>query len=234
MTQFSVIIPTRDRTDYLQEAIASVLLQTVTDIEIIIVNDGQTPARHQPDPRIVVLENAERGPVPARNLGVSIARGDNIAFLDDDDRWIDPDFLSKSLAYLTTGAALTFGDGVMLFPGDEHAQHFARDADAKSLEHDNTILISAVCYHRSLHEMLGRFDESLPYYWDWDWYVRVARAGYTLRRIASPVVDIRIHSRNMSGESNVSPRAQNLRAFAEKHGLGELTLKNHASFAERI
>ncbi len=231
MPLFSVIIPTRNRDEYIGEAVGSVLKQSLEDFEILIVNDGSHAVPDFGDRRVSVLDNWERGPVPARNLGVERAQGRFIAFLDDDDTWIDRDFLNLSAELLTSTAALTFGDGIMLFPGEERPRRFARDADAKSLEVDNTILISAVCYHRNLHRALGWFDESLPYYWDWDWYLRVARAGYLLGRIAHPVVDIRIHANNMSGESHAALRAANLRKFARKHDLGALKLKNHASFA---
>jgi glycosyltransferase involved in cell wall biosynthesis len=232
MPAFSVIIPTRDRPHFLKEAVTSVLSQSISDIEIIIVNDGADSILDFDDTRIRILDNEQRGPVRARNLGVTNATGLFIAFLDDDDRWISEDFLKESAVRLADDAALTFGDGIMQFPGESMPRDFAHDADAKSLAKDNTILISAVCYHRSLHNTLGMFDETLPYYWDWDWYLRIARSGQKLARINHPVVDIRIHPQNMSGDSNTKLRQENLSAFAAKHGIGPLALKNHASFAE--
>jgi glycosyltransferase involved in cell wall biosynthesis len=158
---------------------------------------------------------------------VARAQGDVIAFLDDDDWWTDRDYLSLASRAFGNGAALCFGDGIMAFEDGREQASFAFDADAKSLERDNTILISAVTYRRSLHDSLGPFDESLPFYWDWDWYLRVARAGSSLVHLARPVVAIRVHARNMSGDTLERQRRENLDRFSAKHGLPPLILKNH-------
>lgn len=229
MVSFSVVIPTRNRTAFLRQAIASVLAQTHAAKEIIVVDDGVGAAVALKDtsPLVRVLDNRERGPVPARNLGVAQAQGDVIAFLDDDDWWTDRDYLSVATQAFGNGATLCFGDGVMAFEDGREEASFAFDADAKSLERDNTILISAVTYRRSLHDSLGPFDESLPFYWDWDWYLRVARAGWPLVHLARPVVAIRVHARNMSGDTLERQRRENLDRFSAKHGLPPLILKNH-------
>ncbi len=230
MPLVSVIIPTRDRPRYLPEAIASVLHQDFGDFELIVVNDGEALAPLPPDRRIRHLENARRGAVAARNLGVDNARGGIIAFLDDDDRWVDHSYLATASGLVSAGADFVYGDGLMQFPNEPSPRGFSRSATAASLARDNTILVSAVSYRRALHESLGGFDPALPYYWDWDWYLRVARCGAVLAHIERPVVDIRIHGQNMSGGTQRAARQGNLDTLAQKHGLGELTLKNHTDF----
>ena len=226
MPHISVIIPTCDRPEFLQDAVNSVLSQTYQDFELLIVNDGSRPIQHFADPRIRILDGKQRGAVPARNLGVQSAQGDVIAFLDDDDVWTARDHLAFAAK---SGADFFFADGLMRFPNGD-SKIFAHDADAKSLELNNTILISAVCYKRSMHAALGAFDEYLPYYWDWDWYLRIARAGATLQRRALPVVDIRVHENNMSGQSNMLARHANLNLFCAKHALENVVLKGHIDF----
>ena len=229
MASVSVVIPTRNRTAFLGQAIESVLSQSHAATEIIVVDDGTGAAAALKDasPLIRVLDNRERGPVPARNFGVARARGDVIAFLDDDDWWTDRDYLAEAAKAFANGAALCFGDGIMAFEDGREEARFAFDADATSLERDNTILISAVTYRRSLHGTLGPFDEALPFYWDWDWYLRVARAGLPLVHLTRPVVAIRVHARNMSGDTLERQRRENLDRFSAKHGLPPLILKNH-------
>ena len=227
---FSVIIPTCNRPHFLAEAIASVLAQQDADFELLIVNDGGALASLPQDGRMRHLENARRGAVAARSLGVAAARGKAIAWLDDDDQWIDRHHLAMAAAALAGGADFTFGDGVMRYEDGSADRSFARDATSASLAQDNTILISAVTYTRALHQRLGPFDAALPYYWDWDWYLRVARSGAPLQRIAKPVVAIRVHTANMSGEAQKQARQDNLSALSHKHGLGELRLKNHTDF----
>ena len=227
--RFSVLIPTCNRPAFLAEAIASVLRQEA-DFELLVINDGDPLQPLPGGSRIRHLENARRGAIAARNFGVAMARGDVVAWLDDDDLWRDAHHLTRANAALRAGAAFTFSDGVMRFADGTPEQPFAQDADAASLARDNTILISGVCYERRLHESLGPFDAALPYYADWDWHLRVARAGHRLARIASPGVVIRTHGRNATASDTLPARQANLAAFSAKHGLGPLTLKTHADF----
>jgi glycosyltransferase involved in cell wall biosynthesis len=227
------IIPTRNRPDYIAESAASVLAQDHSDLELIIVNDGEIAVPDFGDGRVRVLNSGQAGAVPARNLGASQAGGDAIAWLDDDDQWTDKYFLSACAKCLGATSDFVFGDGTLVFP-DGARKAFAKNASPESLMRDNTILISAVCYRRSLHQSLGMFDEALPYYWDWDWYLRVARAEHLMTRLVTPVVDIRIHENNMSGQANAEARAKNLQALRNKHGLPEIRLKSHIDFVDSV
>ena len=88
----SVIIPTFDRATWVGEAIASVLAQTYTHLELIIVDDGS----HDATPQVVqafgqalrYIWQAHAGVSAARNRGVAASRGAFIAFLDSDDLWL--------------------------------------------------------------------------------------------------------------------------------------------------
>jgi glycosyltransferase involved in cell wall biosynthesis len=231
MPMFSVIIPTRNRADYLKSAVASVLQQTLSDFELLIVNDGADVVDAFADGRVRVLDNAQRGAVPARNLGVAEATGHYVAFLDDDDVWCSTVHLENAFAVHSQGVDFYFSDGVMRMP-DGSARNFSHDANVTSLAHDNTILISTVCYARHLHDKLGEFDTALPYYWDWDWYLRVARGGFSLKRNIEAAAEILVHAQNMSGDANIDQRRANLDLLCHKHGLGAIELKNHADFAQ--
>jgi glycosyltransferase involved in cell wall biosynthesis len=228
----SVIIPSRNRPRFLEEAIASVTAQTLRGLDIIVVNDGDESLSGNFAMGLRVIENGQRGPVAARNAGIRSAKHGLIAFLDDDDTWTDTQHLERAADRLSCGADFYFADGYLAF-NDRRRENlsFCFEADTESLERDNTILISAVCYRRSLHDKLGEFDEALPFYWDWDWYLRVARSGARLYRHAFPSAAIRIHDANMSGPDTSESRQANLLAFARKHDLSNLRLKNHLSIA---
>lgn len=109
----SVIMPSYNAAPYLAEAVASVMTQTYPQVELIIIDDGsrdesvaiaQRLVEAHPG-RILLLEQANSGPYPARNLGLSRARGEFIAFLDADDWW-SPDCLVKLHAALTASPAI--------------------------------------------------------------------------------------------------------------------------------
>jgi len=98
----SVVIPTRNRPDLVQRAVRSVLNQTFSDFEIIVVIDGadwQTSQalREIGDPRLRTVELEQTvGGSEARNTGVRAARGEWLALLDDDDEWMS-DKLTKQI-----------------------------------------------------------------------------------------------------------------------------------------
>jgi glycosyltransferase involved in cell wall biosynthesis len=229
----TVIIPTKDRHGFLKQAVESVLAQSLPPLEVIVVDDGQgaAAALTGASPQVRVLDSSGRGPVAARSLGVAEARGDCIAFLDDDDWLTDPRYLQDAATVIAAGADLVFCDGILRFEDGSADEAFAFDADAKSLESNNTILISGVTYRRTMHDVLGGFDQSLPYYWDWDWYLRVARAGYRLAHRQGAAVAIRVHGQNMSGPEQQAKRRENLDRFAAKHQLPHIPLKNHLSLS---
>ena len=231
MCSISVVIPTKGRPHFLKQALESVLAQTHAPKEIIVVDDGVGAAEAvgHLHPSITVLDNRGRGPVPARNMGVAQATGDCICFLDDDDWFIDTTYFARASDAFDRGADFSFCDGVLRFEDGRPELPFAFEADGQSLSRDNTILISGVVYRRNLHAALGAFDESLPL--DWDWYQRIARAGHRLTHIRRPVVAIRVHPQNMSGESLEAQRRTNLDRFSTKHALPPIPLKNHLDIA---
>lgn len=99
----SVVIPTRNRPLLVQRAVKSALGQTLQEIEVIVVIDGTDPATCAElakfnEPRLTVIElPSSGGAAAARNAGVAQARGEWIAFLDDDDEWL-PQKLERQLA----------------------------------------------------------------------------------------------------------------------------------------
>ncbi len=99
----SVIIPVYNLKPYFNEAIESVISQSFTDLEIILVDDGSTDGCGELcdhyaalDPRIKVIHQKNRGLSGARNAGLDVCKGDFIAFLDADDAY-HPDALSRAM-----------------------------------------------------------------------------------------------------------------------------------------
>ena len=104
MKKVSVIIPVYNVEKYVAEAINSVLAQTYTNFEIIIIDDGSTDRSKEicqqfTDFRIKIIHQQNRGLAGARNTGIRHAQGEYLAFLDSDDLWL-PEKLEKHVDHL--------------------------------------------------------------------------------------------------------------------------------------
>lgn len=98
--KISIIIPVYNCEQYLEQCLKSVLSQTLRELEVLCVDDGSTDGSVKvikefmfSDKRIILLQQENQGPGPARNLGLKKAQGDYIAFLDGDDYYQDQDAL---------------------------------------------------------------------------------------------------------------------------------------------
>ena len=110
MPRVSVVIPLYQTQDYIGAALSSVLAQTFTDFEVIVVDDGSRDGgpeivRSRADPRVRVITQENRGLAGARNTGIRQAHGDLIALLDADDLW-DPRKIELHVAQLDADPAL--------------------------------------------------------------------------------------------------------------------------------
>lgn len=101
MIKVSVIIPVYNSGQYLKECLDSLLNQTLREIEIICINDGSTDNSldiltefAKMDERIIVINKNNEGQSVARNMGLEIAKGEFLGFVDSDD-WIDLDYFEK-------------------------------------------------------------------------------------------------------------------------------------------
>lgn len=101
MTPCTIVIPTRDRPNLIQQAVDSALSQTVDSAAVLVVDDGSTSAVSLPrHPRLRVVRHLRpRGVSAARNLGLSLATTSLVTFLDDDDL-LRPDMIEQSLTAL--------------------------------------------------------------------------------------------------------------------------------------
>ncbi len=187
----SVIIPTFKRPALVLQAVKCAIDQTVSDLEIIVVIDGGDCATvaaleslSLPQLRLLSLEK-QVGGSRARNEGVSIARGEWIAFLDDDDLWL-PQKLAKQLAVARKSScsdpivackvvARTQGGEVVWprkLPTEPLSEYLlARDTwtQGEGLLQTSTLLVT----RRLLKKVT--FEDGLRKHQDWDWILRAAR-----------------------------------------------------------
>lgn len=141
----SVIVPVYNMASFVEECINSILTQTLTDIEIICVNDGSTDGSLQilesiqkRDTRLRILTTHNRGVAKARNLGISHAVGDFVCFIDPDDFYPNSTVLQrmydKSNGFNIVGGSLAIFDNKKKtirtsFRGEEGKYIFAADGE---------------------------------------------------------------------------------------------------------
>ena len=103
----SIIVPTYNVENYIEDCLDSLVNQTLQDIEIIVINDGSTDNTLEnilkystKDKRIKVLYQKNAGPSAARNKGLEAATGEYVAFVDADD-WISPNYMENLYREIT-------------------------------------------------------------------------------------------------------------------------------------
>lgn len=184
----SVILPTRDRPGLLRRALRSVADQTVRDFEVIVINDGGEPVDGvvrqftNVDSRITLVNlPTSRERSAARNVGISVARGRYIAYLDDDDYYY-PFHLETALTALSRGHRVVYTDAhrVLEIQQGDHWEPVAKDVpwsqdfDPVSLAQSNYIPIITVVHERACAIEAGGFDERLPVLEDWELWIRLS------------------------------------------------------------
>ena len=225
----TVVIQTHDRPRTVLRALDSVLSQTVRELEVILVDDGSTPALEVPVEdarvRLVRLERAG-GPAAARNAGIEIARGRWIVFLDDDDE-LAPDMLETSLraafgSHLPTPVAVLSGITVVDEDGTriEHrrpvtlargARYFLERTSSGGFRCDRT-LMAPTDVVRSIGGFDGRFRASE----DKDFFLRL-NAVCSLQAIDDATYRKTEH-RGPSLRSEPLLRAKGIELTLAKHG----------------
>ena len=213
----TVVIPSYNRAQYIAETIESVLGQTYTNIEIIVIDDGSTDntreivERYAPRVQYVWQENAERG--ASRNHGLRLAKGAFIAFLDSDDLWLrekvenDLELLRQNPA-----AGVVFTDAVQIDAvGNEtkklSAEGFSGTVTERLLE-NNFVLMGAHLARTDLIRKIGGFREEreLAGSEDWELWVRLSTEtefGYR----PAPSAKIRAFHENTMGDPNTMNRS---------------------------
>lgn len=199
----SVIIPVYNGDRYLAETIESVLGQTYSPIEIIVVDDGSTDRSAEiakSYAEIDYIYQSNQGVSVARNNGIAAANGEFIAFIDADDVWTS-DKLSVQIDLLlnnpdTTGNMVQYRN----FLESGISPHNGLSKDFFDKIHIGYIP-STLVVRKTVFEKVGLFNPSYRYGEDFDWFVRVQEAGLSMPVIDKVLVNKRYHDLNLSYQS---------------------------------
>jgi len=200
MPAVSVITPAYNVEPYIGQAIESVLGQTFTDFEQIVVDDGSTDgtlriveAAARNDRRIRVLRQNNQGIAGARNRAIQAASGRMIAILDGDDVWA-ADYLATQMAILDCRPEIDVVTGNAWFLGGREDGHPARPTPdprpaptlATILDDETAVFIMSV-FRRRVWDAIDGFDETLRTNEDYDFWLRAAVAGFRFVRNDTPL-----------------------------------------------
>jgi glycosyltransferase involved in cell wall biosynthesis len=210
----TVVIPAFRAASYIADTLTSVFGQTCRDLEVIVVNDGSPDT---PDllraiapwrSRLVYIEQENRGAGAARNAALAVARGEHVAFLDADDKWL-PTFLESQLRYLRehpdcdmvyanarlTGDTPLAGRTFMDTTPSEGPVSFS-----SLLSQACTVLTSSVVVRRAAVEAAGRFDAALRRGQDFDLWLRLAHQGTRIEYQREPLIERVVRADGLSAD----------------------------------
>ena len=183
MTEVSVVIPTFNRAQKVLRAVSSVLTQTFTDFEVIVIDDGSSDGTADAlagfRDRITFIRHAENmGVSSARNTGIKASSAPLTAFLDSDDYWL-PEKLETQVRYFRDNPdavacqpeEIWVRNGVRVNPWKKHLKP-SGEIFKKSLKLC-VVSPSAVMVRRSLFDEIGLFDEEFPVCEDYDMWLRI-------------------------------------------------------------
>lgn len=195
----SVIIPLYNAEEYISEALESVLNQTISPLEIIVVDDGSTDngaeVAKKTAPDCILITQKNKGIGGARNAGIKKAGGDFFAFLDADDIW-PGNHLKVLLSALEENESLDFVSGhVQQFLQEENEELSARIPEGQEIMPG--YVAGASLIKKDVFDEVGLFNEELTLAEFVDWHSRAKDAGFTHKMIDDIVLKRRIHSTNI-------------------------------------
>lgn len=203
----SVIMPCFNQGQFIEEAVESVITQTFTPVEIIIINDGSTDIetvrllKHYQKPSVSVIHTANQGPSAARNVGIQQAKGQYILPVDADDR-IAPTYLEKAVPILESQPEV----------GIVYAQAELFGAKTGSFDlppyQFPDILLGNMIFNSSLYrkadwEKAGGYNENMVWGWeDYDFWLSILELGKGVFCIPEVLFLIRVVENSRSQQMN--------------------------------
>lgn len=220
----SVIIPTYNGESTILRAINSVLNQTYSNLELIVVDDCSKDntfevVKNVKDKRVKVLRHKEnRGGSAARNTGIKEAKGEYIAFLDDDDEWLS-EKVEKQVEYLKSKESSLY-KGVVCSHMILSGKKWRTVIQTKEGDLREDILLmrlslaagSCLMVNRYVFNDIGMFNESYLRHQDMEFVLRYLRK-YKLGVMEEPLAKIYGHSGNVSGEKMLEVKSKFLKDF---------------------
>jgi glycosyltransferase involved in cell wall biosynthesis len=204
MPKVSIVIPTYNSAQFLDETLQSVFSQTFNDFEIIVIDDGSTDQTRKVlskyDDRIRYFLQENGGPAKARNRGIRESLGEYIAFLDADDIWL-PTKLEKQVSRFQQNPELgmvftensCFDQNGIYLTSLGKRKKLMRGDLVKNIFLHSGVATPTVMVRREVFNQIGVFDEELYMSEDDNMWIRVT-ANFKAELIDEPLAKARTHS----------------------------------------
>ncbi len=198
--KMSVLMSVYNGEKHLSESIESILNQTFTDFEFIIVNDGSSDSSPEiiesySDERIQIINNEENiGLTKSLNKAIKQARGEYIARQDADDISL-PNRLELQLEFLERYPEVALlGTGIYVIDenGDAIEKRIMHPNPKKSLLKGNRFIHGSVMFRKSAIDEFGAYNETLRYSQDYELWLRMSKK-HNVRNLTAPLYKLRMH-----------------------------------------
>ena len=209
MPTLSVIVPAYNVAPFIRTAIRSVLDQGFRDLEVIVINDGSTDQTEQivrsiHDDRVRLVTQVNGGLAHARNVGIGLAKGRYIAFLDGDDMWL-PDYADQHVSHLMADPAVgisfnyqAYMDENSVLTGQYLTTLIARPSLRQLLLHSR-IVTGNIVMPRECLDQIGGFDERLRACEDLEMWIRtLAKTQFKIALIPQVLCAYRERSNSLT------------------------------------
>ena len=230
MPRVTVLIPARNAAPFLETTLASLVEQTYTDWEAIVVDDASTDqtleiarAWAQKEPRVRVLSLAKNsGPAVARHAGAAIASGELLGLLDADDRWL-PSYLARQVGLFDDATVSGGNVGIVacnayVARGDKtdsatfHEQFGYAEPITYERMLDRCYIFVGALINRRAYDEVGGFASECWGTEDYDLWLRILERGYSVAQTHEPLAVYRFHAQSFS-KDDVRMAAANMIVF---------------------
>lgn len=212
MSLVSIIIPAYNASQHIAETIQSVLCQSYSNWELLIIDDGSTDGTFElinslakSDARIKCLTKSNSGVSNTRNMGISLAKGEFISFLDADDIWY-PENLEEKIKFIMNHGIDVCYSSCETIDSDSNSlktvltgSHTPLLNDILFLKGNYITAPSGIVLKKMVIDKIGGFDTHLSNNADQDLWIRILSNNFKIKLIDKILWKYRVHSKNMSG-----------------------------------
>jgi len=237
MRVISVVIPTHNRVELLEKAVKSVLNQTYSDLEIIIVDDASTDdtesriKRFGSDKITYFRVDESKGGNHARNIGIEKSTGEYIAFLDDDDEWMPTKLQEQMLIFKRDESiGLVYTGAEVIYTANNGKYNIIPtkkgELSKDILTYNYIGTTSSVMVRKDIINLAGRFDLEMPALQDYDLWIRICQIT-KIGFVKKPLIKYYIHTNTNQITNNILKNQQAIELIDKKYDnlISKLSIK---------